>query len=81
MQKRLDAERAAEREAAQKKPEKNPKKPAVAKEPIFQPIEGPALPISTDKKQRLDELLRQYQADQITPSQYHEQRAKILAGQ
>jgi hypothetical protein len=37
------------------------------------------LNISADKKQQLDELLRRYQADEITPAQYHEQRAKVLA--
>jgi hypothetical protein len=33
----------------------------------------------TAKDQRLEALLQQYRADQITPQQYHEQRAKILA--
>lgn len=42
-------------------------------------LEAPALPISADKHQRLQELLRKYQADQITPEQYHLQRAKVLA--
>jgi hypothetical protein len=37
------------------------------------------LPISTEKQQKLADLLRRYQADQVTPSQYHEERAKILA--
>jgi len=31
------------------------------------------------KQQRLDELLEAYKKDQLSPSQYHEQRAKILA--
>jgi len=47
--------------------------------PVFQPLEGPALPISADKQQRLAVLLEKYQADLITPEQYHQQRAKILA--
>ena len=29
--------------------------------------------------QRLQELLRKYRADQVTPEEYHQQRAKILA--
>jgi hypothetical protein len=32
------------------------------------------------KQQRLDELLRLYKVDQITPQEYHVQRAKILSG-
>jgi hypothetical protein len=31
--------------------------------------------------QKLSALLHRYQADQITPEQYHAERAKILAGQ
>jgi hypothetical protein len=31
------------------------------------------------KEQRLGVLLQQYKADQITPQEYHAQRAKILA--
>jgi hypothetical protein len=45
----------------------------------FAPLSAPPLPISLSKEQRLSELLRQYQLDQISPEQYHEQRAKILA--
>ena len=40
---------------------------------------APALPISGSKSERLASLLLQYKADQITPQQYHEARAKILA--
>jgi hypothetical protein len=47
----------------------------------FQPIEAPALPISSDKQQRLAELLQKYRADQLTPEQYHVERAKILGQQ
>ena len=45
----------------------------------FEPLQAPALPISATKQQRLDALLSQYKADQITPEQYHTQRAAILA--
>jgi hypothetical protein len=36
--------------------------------------------VSADKLQKLSTLLQQYQADRITPEQYHQERAKILAG-
>lgn len=39
----------------------------------------PPLPIKASKEARLQELLAQYKADQITPQAYHEQRAAILA--
>jgi hypothetical protein len=45
----------------------------------FPPLEGPELPISGAKVQRLHALLQQYKADQITPEQYQAQRARILA--
>jgi hypothetical protein len=44
----------------------------------FQPIQSPELPISSSKQQRLAALLEKYRADQITPEQYHQERAKIL---
>jgi hypothetical protein len=43
------------------------------------PLPPPPLPISADKQRRLADLLVKYQADTITPEQYHQQRAKILA--
>jgi hypothetical protein len=43
------------------------------------PVPASTLPISTDKAQRLADLLRLYQADEITPLQYHTARAKIIA--
>ncbi len=43
------------------------------------PIIAPAIPISMTKEQRLQELLAKYKADQVTPEQYHTQRAAILA--
>ena len=45
----------------------------------FPPIGGPPPAVAADKEQRLQELLRKYKADQITPEEYHQQRAKILA--
>lgn len=47
--------------------------------PSLPQIEGPAAAIATSKQQRLDELLNRYRADQITPEEYHQQRAAILA--
>jgi len=35
--------------------------------------------LTPDQRQRLDALTTQYKADQLSPEQYHEQRAKILA--
>jgi superfamily II DNA/RNA helicase len=43
------------------------------------PIVVPALPISAAKQEKLDALLVKYKADQITPEEYHTQRAAILA--
>jgi hypothetical protein len=45
----------------------------------FPPLEGPAVPISYEKQQRLAQLLGRYKADQVTPEQYQTERAKILA--
>jgi hypothetical protein len=39
----------------------------------------PPSPLSATKAQRLQALLEQYKTDQITPEQYHAQRAKIIA--
>jgi hypothetical protein len=43
-------------------------------------IGGPPTGLSSAKEQKLAELLEQYKADQLTPDQYHAERAKILAG-
>lgn len=43
------------------------------------PVAAPALPISADKQARLQALLLKYKADQLTPEEYHQQRAAILA--
>jgi hypothetical protein len=40
---------------------------------------APPLPISATKEERLETLLQLYKADRITPMEYHERRAKILA--
>jgi hypothetical protein len=46
---------------------------------VFPPMQAPPPTISADKQTRLTELLQKYKAEQITPEQYHQQRAKILA--
>jgi hypothetical protein len=76
----LEAERAAQTQAeAAPKTGKKTKKSTL--KPTYQlpGVEGPALPISADKQKRLADLLARYQADEITPAQYHQERAKILA--
>jgi hypothetical protein len=57
-------------------------KPKVRRAPTptaFDPIPAPPSTISASKEARLAELLKQYQADAVTPEQYHLERAKILA--
>jgi hypothetical protein len=72
--------------AAAAKPEAKPmaEKPAkkstkVTGAQAFPPIQGPASTVPADKQARLAELLQKYRADQVTPEEYHAQRAKILA--
>jgi hypothetical protein len=48
------------------------------KELGFQVIQAPPLPISADKQVRLDALLNLYEANQISPEEYHRQRAAIV---
>lgn len=45
----------------------------------MKPIAAPPLPISASKEDRLNALLQKYKMDQITPEEYHQQRAAILA--
>jgi hypothetical protein len=57
-----------------------PKKPAVVKGALaFPPIPAPPAAVSAEKEQRLAELLRKYKAEEITPEEYHVQRAKIMS--
>ena len=56
-----------------------PPKPS-GKASNFPPMQPPDLPITGDKNQKLADLLQKYKADQITPEEYHSERAKILAG-
>jgi hypothetical protein len=72
------AQATASKPEAQPKAEKALNKPAKGA-PVFTPIQAPPPAISADKGARLAELLRKYKADQITPEEYHQQRAKILS--
>lgn len=42
-------------------------------------LTAPPLPISQEKQEELQELLQRYIANQVTPAQYQEERAKIIA--
>jgi hypothetical protein len=44
----------------------------------LKPIAAPPLPISADKQAQLQALDAKYMANQITPEEYHKQRAEIL---
>jgi len=45
----------------------------------LKPIDVPPPPISADKQAQLQALLAKYMADQVSPEEYHKQRAAILA--
>jgi hypothetical protein len=47
--------------------------------PLTANMEAPMSPLSGSKQDRLAELLRRYKIDEITPQEYHQQRAKIIA--
>ncbi len=77
--KELDAQAAMRVRTGPPAPGNKPKsgKPALS----FTPLQPPPPAVSLNKQQQLNELLRKYMADEITPEQYHEQRAKILGEQ
>ena len=83
-QKKADAKARKEAEAKAKAEKDNSAQsktnpPAAKKSSTTTPIEAPPLPISADKEQRLQELLKKYKAEQLTPEEYHKERSKILA--
>jgi len=45
----------------------------------LKPVAAPESPIGASKEARLQALLTKYQADQLSPEDYHKQRAAILA--
>lgn len=72
---------ASERSWRKKTP---PKEPQTTVRPVAQEAPAPETTIiqpavSQTKQQRLMELLERYKADQLTPAEYHAERAKILA--
>jgi pyruvate/2-oxoglutarate dehydrogenase complex dihydrolipoamide acyltransferase (E2) component len=81
----IQADKAAKAEAqaqaqAQAKANREKKKASPAKDPLaFKRLEAPPLPVSAGKQGQLSDLLRRYKVDEVTPEQYQEQRAKILA--
>jgi colicin import membrane protein len=89
-----DKKAAAEAKSAQASAESKPatQPTAVAPQPAqtpdanyagkdigMKPIVAPALPITASKEEQLQALLVKYKADQISPEEYHKQRAAILA--
>lgn len=44
----------------------------------YQPLQAPASPLDAARQSQLAELLRRYRAEEITPEQYHTERAKII---
>ena len=57
-------------------PKAAPATPKPSEPPAPEPV---PLPITGVKQQRLTKLLEAYKNDQLTPAQYHQERAKILA--
>jgi hypothetical protein len=74
----------AKADAAQAKMQKSEPAPVVGTNSVA-PGSGevhlvlPASPVSASKAGQLKALLEKYKADQITPEEYHQQRAAILA--
>jgi hypothetical protein len=71
------AERAERTETA-RRPEPRPRRDDRAMQ--FEPIKGPPTGLSPEKEKRLHELTQRYFADEITPQEYHAERAKIMSG-
>jgi hypothetical protein len=57
---------------------KAPRQPTVAPS-AFPPFDPVAPRVTGSKAEQLQRLLERYRADEVTPQQYHEQRARILA--
>lgn len=56
-----------------------PEAPAPSVAPSIRSPEAPPSPVPATKELELAELLRKYRADEISPEEYHQQRAAILA--
>jgi len=72
---RQDAELQAEAAAKKRKKQESFK---VSNKFNFPALSGPDSGISAEKQQQLDQLLKKYKNDEITPEQYHAERAKVL---
>jgi hypothetical protein len=44
----------------------------------YEAMQGPPVPFTQQQQAKLAELLRKYRADEITPEQYHAERARII---
>jgi archaellum component FlaD/FlaE len=77
---KVKSKKAAKEAAKAEAKSKQPTPSATRNSETATQFQAPPLPISADKQARLKDLTEKYKADQITPAQYHEQRAKILAG-
>ena len=75
---KAEAEAAKAKEAAEAKAAAAQAKSA-PKGPTFDPIPAPPSNLAESKETRLADLLKKYKAEEITPEQYHTERAKILA--
>lgn len=75
------ARAAVERQISALNAAERPAAPPKSREDGFEPMPAPPLPISAEKQQQLSDLLRRYKADELTPEQYHVERAKILGAQ
>jgi len=74
------AKQAADKQAAVEKAKLLPPevKNYPGKELGLQPIPAPPSPLGASKAEQLQSLLIKYKADQLTPEEYHRQRAEIL---
>ena len=62
------------------KPQPGDSAPQAKARAALQQQMGAAAPVLSSKEQKLQDLLARYKADELTPQEYHEQRAAILAG-
>ena len=77
--KEVKPESTAARAPAQAQASTTPAKRALLARTKLPPLPAPPSPVSASKEQQLQNLLQQYTSDQISPEQYHQQRAKILS--
>jgi hypothetical protein len=67
---------------AESKPARKLVRPATFQSKLnFPPLDGPAVSLSPEKQQQLNILLQKYKAEELTPEQYHAERARIIGMQ